>query len=221
MQISGNESYSISSLNSAINPLNSSNSGFQSISPELSEDALVLGSGFNVDNNSSESLDLNFQDLYKSLTIASKQIVDKLNEILKNKLPNGLQSLKAEDVTPEASADSVVKGVTSLFSAFAKQNQDLKPEELVKKFIEEAKKGVEQGYGDAKEVLTSLGALEINGVEDGISKTKDLILQKLDKFAELKLEELSGKTPTSSQSAEFTKVAVLQQSAGKLLDLAA
>jgi Domain of unknown function (DUF5610) len=212
MQVAVNDPYSTFGAQ-ASNPNN-----FQNYDAKQSSDALVLSSTF-VDN--SEQVEVNFQDLYKSLTITSKQIVDKLNDILKSKLPNGLQSLKPEEVTPEASADFVVRGVTSLFSAFAKQNKDLSAEDLVKKFIEEAKKGVEQGYGDAKEVLESLGALKIDGVEDGIGQTRELILKKLDKFAELKLEELTGKSAVSTEVAESSKNELLKQSAGGLLDLAA
>lgn len=215
MEVVGSESFPVS------NSSNIYSNTYQNFNAKSSSDALILSSISENSSVTSTNVDLNFSDLYKSLTITSKQIVDKLNDILKNKLPNGLQSLKPEDVTPEASAENVVRGVTSMFTAFAKQNADLAPEELVKKFLEEAKKGVEQGYGDAKKVLQSLGALEIDGVENGISQTRELILQKLDKFAELKLEELTGKTPTVSKTAEITKEVLLQQGGGRVLDLAA
>src|SRR2546423_1800378 len=53
-----------------------------------------------------------FQGLYDSLSLTGKQIVDKINEQLKISLPNGVQSLNPADVTPQATADRIVTGVT-------------------------------------------------------------------------------------------------------------
>lgn len=170
--------------------------------------------------NQNDSVDVGFDDLYKGLSITAKQIVDKLNELLKGSLPDGLQSLKPEEVTPEATADRVVTGITSLFTAFAKQNPDLTAEELVEQFINQAKSGVEQGYGEAKQILGDLGAFEFDGVEDGIAETKELILTKLDKFAEQKLEELTGKA-TTKEVADTVKDQILKQGGSTVLDLVA
>lgn len=187
-------------------------------STQPSEDALVVSTSLTNQVPESDLVNLDFNQLYKSLTITSRQIIDKLNELLKSKLPDGLQSLKAEDLTPESSADKVITGIGAMFTAFAKQNGTLDSEELVAKFISEAKKGVEQGYDDAQKTLESLGALKIDGVGESISRTKDLILEKLEKLAESKLEEL---TSVSSQSAKATKDLILQQGGISVLDLAA
>jgi hypothetical protein len=122
-------------------------------------------------------------NISKALTLSAQQIVAKLNELIKDKYPQGIENLKPQDVSSEATADRVVSGITALFDAFSKQNKDLSPEELVSKFAAEAKKGVDQGYGEAKDILEGLGAFEFEGVESSIEKTRELILQKLDRFA--------------------------------------
>ena len=183
--------------------------------PDQSIDLVVLNDAFKA--NSNDSVNISFKDLYKSLSITSKEIVDKINELLKSKLPDGVQSLKPSEVTPESTSDTIVQGVTSLFAAFTRQNPKLTPENLVKTFIEQAKSGVEQGYGQAKQILGDLGAFEYEGVESGIATTKDLIMQKLDTFAKQKLEELTG-TRVSNSSAQAPQEEVLQQAGAKVIN---
>lgn len=113
--------------------------------------------------------DANFEDLYKSLSVTAKKVVDKINELLKAKLPNGVQSLKPEDVTPDATAERIVQGATSYFDVFAKQNPSLEELSLLtNKFLETIKGGIESGYGDAVSTLEGLGAFEFDGVKSGV-----------------------------------------------------
>jgi hypothetical protein len=149
------------------------------------------------------SFSLEVDDLYKGLSISAQEILSKLNDILKGKLPNGIESLKPEDVTPERTADAIVGGISAFFSAYAKSNSDLAPEELVSRFFEAARKGVEKGYGDATSTLESLGAFEFIGVKDGVSKTKELLDQKLNELEVQKRREL-GLDTTSNVEKEVS-----------------
>ena len=176
------------------------------VSAEASADQLVISTI----PNSSDSVDLNFQDLYKSLSITSKQIVDKLNEYLKAQLPDGVQSLKPQDVTPEATADRIVSGATAFFDVFAKQNSDLSGEELLNKFLETIKSGISKGYDDATGILQGLGAFDVEGVKDGVEKTKSLIDEKLKAYEAQKRVEL-GIDKLPDVVAQQTQAAILSQ----------
>lgn len=143
-------------------------------------DALVLSSISTGSDAADVSLD--FNDPYKSLSISAQEILSKLNEILKGKLPDGLQSVAPEDATPEKTADTIVKGITALYTNYVKSNPELSPEEALTRFMAAARKGVDDGYTSAAGTLESLGAFEFSGVKDGIEKTRVLIEEKLKEF---------------------------------------
>lgn len=178
-------------------------------------DLLIVQQSLGVEGEDSSNASID--DLYKGLSISAQKIVDKLNELLKSQLPDGIQSLKPEEVTPEATAERIVAGATGFFEIFAKQNPDLSPEELLSKFMSEIRKGIEAGYGDAVKTLEDLGAFEFDGVEDGIKQTKVLIEEKLKAFETQKRQDL-GLEPKvdSSQAAALTKSEVLKQAASSL-----
>lgn len=154
------------------------------------------------------------ESLYNSLSLTARQIVDKINEQLKVALPEGVQSLSPEEVTPEATAERIVSGVTAFFEVYAKQNSNLSGDELVDSFISEVTRGVNQGYGDAVKILEGIGAFDVEGVRDGVERTRTLIDEKLATFAEKKKLALSG-----SSAVEETKDGVLTQ-AGAAIDRA-
>lgn len=195
---------------STILPSSTSTSIQTEPSAQASADQLVLSAI----PTSSDSVNLNFQDLYKSLSITSKQIVDKLNEYLKADLPDGVQSLKPEDVTPEATADRIVSGATAFFDVFAKQNSDLSGEELLNKFLETIKSGISQGYNDASGILEGLGAFDVEGVKSGIEKTKSLIDEKLKAYETQKRIDLGIDKPVEGSVAQQTQSSILAQAAG-------
>ncbi len=190
-------------------------------STDLSGDALVieatLGAASNED--AADTSGISFADLYKGLSVTGQKLIDKLNEILKEKLPDGLQSLKPEEVTSEATAENIVRGATSFFSQYAKQNPNLSDEELLTNFMKEVRSGVESGYSDAYQTLEGLGAFEFDGVKDGIEETKVLIETKLQAFEAAKRKELG--LETSTVVAENTKTALITQAGGGTLNLAA
>lgn len=156
--------------------------------------------------------------LPKGLSISAREIVEKLNELLKGRLPEGgIEALKPEDVTPEATADRIVSQIASLFEPFAKQNPDLDPEELISRFISLAREGVDSGYGEAFDILENLGAFKVDGVQQGIEQTKILLEDKLSRLEE-SLRERFGLEPlvNPDRVREDSKSEVLKQAAGNL-----
>lgn len=168
--------------------------------------------------NTKDSQQFNFGELNKSLNIEAQKIVEKLNELLKDRLPSGIQELTPEEVTPEATADRIVQQVTSLFEAYAKQNSNLNKEEQLSNFITAVKKGVQQGYDEAFEILEGLGAFQFDGIKAGVEKTKILIEQKLVAFEDFKRQELglAGRQDIQ-QFEQVAKQELLQQAKAELI----
>lgn len=160
------------------NSLDSANS-FSYTRMRLSVDVLVIEKTL-APKGDEKSVGIN--SLPKALTLSAKEILAKLNELLKGSLPGGIESLKPEEVTPEKTAERIVSGIAGMFGAYAKSNKDMDPEELISSFMAAARKGVEQGYGEAFSTLEGLGAFEFGGVKEGVEKTKILIEEKLKAF---------------------------------------
>lgn len=139
-----------------------------------------------------DTINVNFKERLKGLTITAREIVKKLNELLADKVPNGVESLSVEDHTPEATASRIVQGVVAFLPAFAKQNPGLSEEEALDKFMETVKGGIQKGYDEAFSILEGLGAFEVDGIKSGVEETKILIDSKLNAFYEVKRSEMRG-----------------------------
>lgn len=156
-------------------------------------------------------------DLTKSLSITAQEVLAKLNELLKNDLPDGIESLNPEEYTSEATADRIVKQVTAFFDLYAKQHPELQGEDLLSGFMAEIKKGVDQGYDQASATLQDLGAFEFDGVKNGVEETKRLIDEKLAQYEKSKRVDLGlDPSPVQSGAESAAKDGVLKQ-AGSLL----
>lgn len=142
--------------------------------------------------NRSDEVSINFANKYKGLTITAQEIVRKLNELLKDKVPNGLESLNPEEHTAEATATRIVQGATAFYQAFAKQNPGLEDQELLDKFMDTLRSGIQKGYDEAYNTLEGLGAFGVEGVKEGVEETKILIESKLQAFYESKQSEIQA-----------------------------
>jgi len=118
-------------------------------------------------------------DPFSELSFTAQKVLNRLNELLSQYVPDGVQSLKPEDHTAEKTADRIVSQVGGLFGAYSKQNSNKSPEELLSGFMELARKGVQTGYDDAYSILKGIGAFDIEGVQSGVENTKQLLDQKL------------------------------------------
>lgn len=128
---------------------------------------------------SKDKVDVGMGQLYKSLTVLADNILAKLDEMLKNELPEGIVSLKPEEHTPEATAQRIADGSTALLSVFAKKHPELEGRELLEKFMAEIRSGIKRGYNEAAAILGDLGAFQFKGVKEGIEETMKLVEEKL------------------------------------------
>ncbi len=85
------------------------------------------------------------------------------------------------DVTPEATADRIVGFALGLKGVFARQNEGLSADELMSRFETEIRRGIGEGFGNARSILGGLDLL--NGdIEENVDATWDLVQQKLDDY---------------------------------------
>lgn len=88
-----------------------------------------------------------------------------------------------EDTSPQATADRIVGFATNFYQAFREQNPELNDEDGLEQFMQEIGKGIDQGFADARDILTGLKKLE-GKVADDIDETYNLIQQGLQDFRE-------------------------------------
>ena len=165
-------------------------------------------------NDSTDSVNCNFSNLSKSLTIEASEILAAINKHLEKYLPNGVESVNPEDATPEATADRIVSSIVGLFSNYQKAHSNVEDEKMLENFMKAVRSGVTTGYEDAYDILDGLGAFQFDGVESGIKKTLELVHQTLDAFEESMREQLGLVTKEESSTAESVKNEILSQ-AGK------
>lgn len=170
--------------------------GFTGSSPynsQLSLDSTVISS-------LQISEDAAVVDLNLNSGIDIQGIVKKINQLLVEKLPQGVESLKAEDYTPDKTSDTIINGIEALFSRYIESNPELNASEAIKRFMAAARSGVESGYNSAVGSLDTAGAFQIDGIKSGVESTKSLLDQKLDaleqklkkSYAVPEQEEISG-----------------------------
>lgn len=88
-----------------------------------------------------------------------------------------------EDTSPQATADRIVGFATNFYQAFREQNPQLNDEDGLEQFMQEIGKGIDQGFTDARDILTGLKKLE-GKVATDIDETYSLIQQGLLDFRE-------------------------------------
>lgn len=120
----------------------------------------------------------------RAMNITAQKLLEKVTQLLsekygQTKTPEGVNDAKKDPFTPEATSDRIVKGIGGIFSAYAKKNSDMSPEELISSFMEKAYQGVDQGYKEAGQTLTDNGLFSVSGVKDRADQTISLVKDKL------------------------------------------
>jgi len=161
------------------NPLTSKQSGTQSLQNQ---------------NRIDQHMDLSSGVISPDMTqkILQKEIASKLEERFKMEGIE-LKGLNADDFTPDKVADRILSFVEAGVSRGA-------DDEEKKELLEKARKGVEQGFKEAKEILDAIGVL--NGkVKEDIDKTYDLIQAGFDKMGNPEAKENEGEVGLINKAA--------------------
>lgn len=141
-------------------------------------------------------LSLSLQSDNKAMNLLYRAISDAVEKRLAGQAPQdqennaeattetGLnKTYNNEDTSPQATADRIVGFATNFYQAFREQNPELNDEDGLEQFMQEIGKGINQGFADARDILTGLKKLE-GKVADDIDETYSLIQKGLQDFRE-------------------------------------
>ena len=141
-------------------------------------------------------LSLSLQSDNKAMNLLYRAISDAVEKRLAGQAPQkaddgteataetGLnKTYSNEDTSPQATADRIVGFATNFYQAFREQNPELNDEDGLEQFMQEIGKGIDQGFADARDILTGLKKLE-GKVADDIDETYGLIQKGLQDFRE-------------------------------------
>jgi hypothetical protein len=108
----------------------------------------------------------------------NKELETELGEnTIKNAYESGL------DVSPEATADRILKFSIGLFPLYQQQHPELSEQKQAEKFAEIIGGGIDTGFSEARDILDGLGVLE-GDIADNIDKTYNIIQEELAAFRE-------------------------------------
>lgn len=132
------------------------------------------------------SLDVSLTSQNDPLSLLYKSAIENLNEALKSQMgDNAIQNSAKEDNTPEATAGRIVSFISQAYELYRGQNKDQDEATTVDKFMSIIQGGVDQGFKEARGILSGLKVL--NGdIASNIDKTYDLVQKGLADFAAAK-----------------------------------
>ena len=123
------------------------------------------------------SLTVSLNSSNDPLSVVLKTALTGINEALKGDYgDNAIQNAVSQDNTPEGTASRIVSLSTAFYEAYKQQNPGQDEETTLNNFVNTLKKGVDQGFKEARDVLQGLKVL--NGdIASNIDKTYDLVQQ--------------------------------------------
>jgi hypothetical protein len=128
------------------------------------------------------SMDVSISAKNEPMQLLFKNAIENLNEVLKPQFgENAIQNAVNQDNTPEGTAERIVSLSTGFLDAFKAQHTGEDETSVVNKFMETIKKGIDQGFKEARNILQGLGVLQ-GDIASNIDKTYELVQQKLDAF---------------------------------------
>lgn len=93
------------------------------------------------------------------------------------------------DMSPEATAERIVDFATGFLDAYKMQHSEMSDEEATKNFMELIRGAIDEGFAQAKDIITSLNAMSPE-LDNTITETYDLVQQGLDNFFNLMMEQI-------------------------------
>lgn len=120
------------------------------------------------------------------LSLLLKTALQGINEALKasgveESVEDGYES--GVDYSPEATAERIVSFSTQFLSAYREQNPQMSEGESLTAFVDIISGGIDQGFGEAKDILSGLKVLE-GDITNNIDKTYELVQTGLQSFVD-------------------------------------
>jgi len=130
------------------------------------------------------------------MALLFKSAIEGINEVLgENTIQNAYDS--GLDVSPEATADRIVNLSTAFYPQYKEQHPELSEEDAATQFTDLISGGIEKGFAEARDILSSLNVLE-GDIASNIDKTYDLVQEGLKTFLETYV--------TNSEEAEKSEI---------------
>ena len=150
------------------------------------------------------SFDVAISSGNESLALLYKSAINSINVVLKQERgDNAIQNAFGQDNTAEGTAGRIVSISTGFYEAFKRQHPGEDEGEVLSKFMSTIKRGFEQGYQEASEILQGLGVLD-GDIKSGIEKTYQLVQQGYADFEAAQRSLLAG---TSAQDGTAASAA--------------
>ena len=141
------------------------------------------------------SLTVSLNSSNEPMSVVLKTALTGINEALKDQFgENAIQNAVSQDNTPEGTASRIVALSTAFYDSFKQQNPGVDEEVLLNKFIDTLKKGVDQGFGEARDVLEGLKVLG-GEVAGNIDKTYELVQKGYEDFIASRLAKPAETLP--------------------------
>ncbi|HJU99441.1 MAG TPA: DUF5610 domain-containing protein [Burkholderiaceae bacterium] len=142
------------------------------------------------------------------LALLLKSALTGINEALRGQFgENAIQNAMSQDNTPEGTAGRIVSLSTAFYGAYQKQHAGEDPETMLSNFMATIKGGMEQGFKEARDILTGLNVL--NGdIASNVDKTYALVQKGYADFEAAQRKAASA--PASAPSAPATSAPATQ-----------
>lgn len=146
------------------------------------------------------SLEVSVKSGNEPLALLYRSAIQGINEALApTQGENALENAASQDNTPEATAKRIVSQATGFYAAYQAQQARNGQSASLEDFMATIRKGFEQGFNEAKDILKGLQVLDTVG--DGIQKTYDLVTQGFADF-ETTTREAEAKAKTASTGSD-------------------
>lgn len=135
------------------------------------------------------------------LALLLKSALTGINEALRGQFgDNAIQNAMGQDNTPEGTAGRIVSLSTAFYGAYQKQHAGEDPEQMLTNFMATIKGGMEQGFKEARDILTGLNVL--NGdIAGNVDKTYELVQKGYADFEAAQRKALSASSATPGADA--------------------
>jgi len=132
------------------------------------------------------SIDVNLSAGNKPMALLLKTALEGINKALQGEFgDNAIQKSydSGVDVSPEATADRIVKMSTAFFDKYQTNHPELSTEEALNSFVKLIGGGIDKGFSEAKNILQGLNVLN-GSIASNIDSTYELVQKGLKAFVD-------------------------------------
>ena len=147
--------------------------------------------------------------------LMESKLYEKLQSAITEAGGESLSSLKPKDFTPEAVANRILQFVDNRVALERQQFGDGRADEL----LVQARKGIEDGFNQAKTILEGLGVFN-NDIEENANTTYDLLQKGLDQLSKKESNNIVGSTAITLEQHQSNELSItLETTQGDKLEL--